>query len=187
MTFESPLNHLLGRRAFLTRSTTSLGMIALSSLLSPRLFAADPGPSLKTGGALGSLHFPPRAKRIIYLFMSGAPSHIDLYDPKPKLKDLTGSELPPSVRMGQRITGMTSGQKELQVVGSPFEFHKCGKAGTEISELLPNIGKVVDMKPEPGTMVAPNSNIVLYIGVASSTPTTTPTPTTQTTTTTIGP
>jgi len=144
MTFESPLNHLLGRRAFLTRSTTSLGMIALSSLLSPRLFAADPGPSLKTGGALGSLHFPPRAKRIIYLFMSGAPSHIDLYDPKPKLKDLTGSELPPSVRMGQRITGMTSGQKELQVVGSPFEFHKCGKAGTEISELLPNIGKVVD-------------------------------------------
>ena len=132
------------RRAFLTRSTTSLGLVALSSLLNPRLFGDDSSAAPKPKGALKGLHVAPRAKRVIYLFMSGAPSHIDLFDPKPNLKDRTGSELPASVRMGQRITGMTSGQKQLLVVGSPFEFQRHGKAGVELSELLPHTGKIVD-------------------------------------------
>ncbi len=72
-------------------------------------------------------HFTPRAKRIIYLFMSGAPSQLDLFDPKPKLTEMTGQDLPDSVRKGQRITTMTSGQKNLFCVGSPFRFRKYGQ------------------------------------------------------------
>ena len=91
-----------------------------------------------------SLHFAPKAKRIIYLFMSGAPSQLDLFDPKPKLVEMTGKDLPESVRKGQRITTMTSGQKNLFCVGSPYKFKKYGRAGMDISELLPNLTKVVD-------------------------------------------
>src|SRR6185436_11816300 len=96
------------------------------------------------GGILPELHHPAKAKRIIYLFQSGAPSHLDLFDHKPKLKELTNTELPASVRMGQRITGMTSGQKQLLCVGSPFAFKKHGNCGMEFSELLPNISKLAD-------------------------------------------
>ena len=95
-------------------------------------------------GALQRLHFAPKAKRIIYMFMSGAPSHLDLFDPKPKLIEMTGKDLPDSVRKGQRITTMTSGQKNLLCVGSPFKFAKYGQAQMDISELLPHLTKVVD-------------------------------------------
>jgi hypothetical protein len=81
---------------------------------------------------------------VIYLFMSGGPSHIDLFDPKSRLAELTNTELPPSVRMGQRITGMTSGQKQLLCVGSPFQFTRHGRCGMELSELLPHIGGIAD-------------------------------------------
>ena len=137
---------LLCRRAFLKHSTTGLGAAALATLLNPGLFAGiskTPAES-SAGGILKGLHFPAKAKRVIYLFMSGAPSHIDLYDPKPRLKALTNTELPASVRGGQRITGMTSGQKELLCVGSPFDFKKHGRCGTEISDLLPHIGGMAD-------------------------------------------
>lgn len=136
--------NLIARRAFLRRGATGIGSLALASLLNERLFAADADPALATHGALKQLHFAPKAKRVIYLFQSGAPSHIDLFDPKPKLKDLTGTELPKTVRGDQRITGMTSGQKQLLVVGSPFEFKPHGKCGTEISEILPHTAKIVD-------------------------------------------
>lgn len=106
--------------------------------------ASAAAPRVHVPGTLKTLHFIPKAKRIIYLFKSGAPSHLDLFDPKPGLKPLTNSELPGSVRMGQRITGMTSGQKQLLVVGSPFAFKPCGKCGVELSELLPNIGSIAD-------------------------------------------
>ncbi len=128
---------VLNRRTFLKRSTTSLGAVALGSLLSQKLFGAPQR-------ALPNLHFAPKAKRVIYMFMSGAPSHIDLFDYKPKLKDLTGTELPGSIRMGQRITGMTSGQKQLLCVGSPFSFSKHGNSGAELSELLPHTAQVAD-------------------------------------------
>ncbi len=144
MNWIEDLNTLASRRAFLARSSTGLGALALGSLLNGKLGAAETKPDAKTSGIINPLHFAPKAKRVIYLFMSGAPSHIDLFDPKPKLKELTNTELPASVRMGQRITGMTSGQKQLLCVGSPFEFKRHGKCGMELSELLPNIGKIAD-------------------------------------------
>jgi hypothetical protein len=143
MSLQFDIEKILTRRAFLTRSTTGLGSIALASLLQPSLIGSA-APISKTGGALGPLHFAPKAKRIIYLFQSGAPSHLDLYDPKPKLKEMTGKELPPSVRMGQRITGMTAGQSVLKCVGSPFEFKRFGRCGTEMNSLLTGIGGVAD-------------------------------------------
>jgi hypothetical protein len=145
MFLQNDINKILSRRAFLRRSTTALGTAALASLLNKDLFAgASAAPSLISKGIINPLHFAPRAKRVIYLFMSGAPSHIDLFDPKPKLKELTGTELPKSVRGDQRITGMTSGQKQLLVVGSPYEFKSYGNCGAQISELLPNIGGIAD-------------------------------------------
>ena len=95
-------------------------------------------------GVLDKLHVAPKAKRVIYLFQSGAPSHIDLFDPKPKLAELTGTELPPSVRRGQRITGMTAGQKQLLCVGSPFAFKRFGKNGVELSEVMSHTGGIID-------------------------------------------
>src|SRR5687768_2906812 len=140
MNFTDGLQRFLTRRAFLRQSTTGVGALALSSLLKPDLFAAGP----PSRGALGQLHFAPKAKRVIYLFQSGAPSHLDLFDPKEKLKEMTGEELPPSIRMGQRITGMTAGQSVLKCVGSAYEFKKYGKHGVEMSSLLPNIGGIAD-------------------------------------------
>ena len=131
------------RRQFLGRSTTGIGVLALASLLDRDLFAEGPT-GWKTQGALPSLHFAPKAKRIIYLFMSGGPSQIDLFDPKPVLKQRTGEELPASVRNGQRITGMTSGQSQLLMVGGSHEFRRFGSGGVELSEQLPHLGEIVD-------------------------------------------
>src|ERR1044071_7040777 len=135
-------------RAFLTRSTTGLGALALGTLLRRDLLGAAPEPAVtahpQAAGTLKTLHTPPRAKRVIYLFQSGAPSHLDLFDPKPRLTKMTGEELPPSVRMGQRITGMTAGQKALLCVGPAFPFKRYGANGVELSELIPNIGGIVD-------------------------------------------
>ncbi|MBM3840480.1 MAG: DUF1501 domain-containing protein [Verrucomicrobia bacterium] len=142
--FYRELARVMTRRHFFSRTSLGLGTIALGSLLNKDLFAATAQSGAKSFGAINPLHFAPRAKRVIYLFMSGAPSHIDLFDSKPKLAQLTGTELPPSVRGNQRITGMTSGQAQLLCVGSPFKFAKYGKGGVELSELLPNIAKVAD-------------------------------------------
>ena len=146
MFLQSEIEKTLTRRTFLTRSTTGLGALALGALLRQDLFGADAptAHSLKPGGALKSLHFAPKARRVIYLFQSGAPSHLDLFDPKSKLTEMTGAELPPSVRMGQRITGMTAGQSALLCVGPAYPFKRYGKSGVELSELLPGIGGIVD-------------------------------------------
>ena len=136
-----------GRRAFLQKSTTGLGMLALGSLLNGKAFAgpaATDDPKLAVPGAMKHLQWAPKAKRVIYLLMSGAPSHLDLFDPKPELIKMTGKDLPDSVRQGQRITGMTSGQKNLFCVGSPFKFSKYGKCGMDLSELLPFTSKIAD-------------------------------------------
>src|SRR3954467_4030631 len=141
MNFSPDLASALSRRAFLQKSTTGIGTLALASILSPSAFGAS---DLEVPGALKQLHFAPKAKRIIYLFMSGAPSHLDLFDPKPKLTEMQGKELPDSVRKGQRITTMTSGQKNLFCVGSPFSFAKYGQSGMDLSELLPHVSKITD-------------------------------------------
>src|SRR3954471_14375790 len=125
MDFRDELSRATTRRQFLGRSTTGIGVIALASLLNENLLAGTSSSSstgLPAGSALGRLHFAPRAKRVIYLFMSGGPSHIDLFDPKPLLAKRTGEELPDSVRGGQRITGMTSGQSKLLMVGGASGF-----------------------------------------------------------------
>jgi hypothetical protein len=135
---------LTTRRHFFGRSATGIGVAALASLLNERLFAAEVDPALKTYGTLPALHFAPKAKRVIYLFMSGGPSHIDLFDYKPKLKNHNGQELPASIRMGQRITGMTSGQKSFPCAAPIFKFAQHGKCGTWVSDLLPHTAKIVD-------------------------------------------
>src|SRR5439155_21213377 len=89
-------------------------------------------------------HFAPKAKRVIYLFMAGGPAQMDLLDYKPTLEKLHGTELPASVRMGQRLTGMTSGQSAFPVVKSIFKFAQHGKCGAWVSELIPNIAEIVD-------------------------------------------
>ena len=101
------------RRQFLGSAGACLGTAALASLLSQDGVAG----TSNSGTAVGMApHFPPRAKRVIYLFQSGGPSHLELLDYKPKLKELHGTELPDSIRQGQRLTGMTSGQKSFPVV-----------------------------------------------------------------------
>ena len=145
MNSDSQLRSLLTRRAFFGRTATGLGAAALASLLGPPAGSAK-GPVVATGshGVMPGLHFAPKAKRVIYLFQSGGPSHIDLFDYKPGLKQHHGEELPASIRMGQRLTGMTSGQKSFPCVAPMFSWKQHGQSGTWLSELLPHLGRVVD-------------------------------------------
>ena len=143
MNSEAQLRALLTRRAFFGRSATGLGAAALASLLGPTVGAAGQ-PAASSHGVLPGLHFAPKAKRVIYLFQSGGPSHIDLFDNKPALKAHHGEELPGSIRMGQRLTGMTSGQKSFPCVAPMFSWRQHGNSGVWLSELLPNLGRVVD-------------------------------------------
>ena len=126
--FESPLG--LDRRGFLQRFGGGLGGIALANMLH--------------GETGGGLHHPAKAKRVIYLFQSGGPSQIDLFDHKPKLTEETGKELPDSVRQGQRLTGMSGNQASLPLVGSPFKFAQHGKSGHWMSDRLPHTAKIAD-------------------------------------------
>jgi hypothetical protein len=134
---------LLTRRHFFGRAAAGLGTVALASLLNPDLFAA-PDDARATGGLAGLPHFRPRAKRVIYLFQSGAPSQMDLFDYKPRLRDLRGSELPALVRMGQRLTGMTATQAHFPIAPSRFHFARHGQSGAWLSELLPHTARVAD-------------------------------------------
>ena len=119
------------RRQFLLNSATGLGSAALASLINGDAHAASP-------------HQRPRAKRVIYLFMHGGPSQMDLFDHKPQLQKWRGTQLPDSVRQGQRLTGMTSNQKTLPVAPSVFKFARHGECGAWVSELMPNLSTVVD-------------------------------------------
>jgi hypothetical protein len=131
----------ISRRQLLTRTSLGLGAVALSSLINPSVLAAATSSS---SGALKAPHFAPKARRIIYLFQSGGPSHLDLFDYKPKLDALFGKDLPPSVRMGQRLTGMTSGQTAFPMIPSKFGFNRYGQNGTYVSDLLPHTSKILD-------------------------------------------
>jgi hypothetical protein len=134
------------RRQFFRRSTAgvALGIPALGALLAQDGLGAGEAINPKTGGLVGLPHFAPRARRVIFLHQSGAPSQMELFDYKPNLAKWQGQDLPDSVRMGQRITGMTSGQSSLPVAPSIFKFNQAGKSGTLISELLPHHAKIVD-------------------------------------------
>ena len=136
----------LCRRAFLRGSGAGLGTAALASLLGAdqQVAAADPMADAAAGGLPGMPHLAPRAKRVIYLFQSGAPSQIDLFDHKPALADLRGTDLPDSIRQGQRLTGMTSRQEHFPIAPSMFRFDQHGESGQQISELLPHTAKVAD-------------------------------------------
>lgn len=134
------------RRHFFGRAAGGIGTAALASLLNPNLFGAT-APSTEELGAQDLERykkFAPKAKRVIYLFMSGAPSQLDMWDYKPQLEPWYDKDLPDSVRNGQRITTMTSGQTRFPIAPSTFKFNRHGKNGTWVSELLPHTAKIVD-------------------------------------------
>jgi hypothetical protein len=130
------------RRRFLTHTSGWLGTAALASLLNPRLFADDA--SVPVPGVLGRTHFAPRAKNVIYLFMAGGPSHIDLFDHKPILRQRHGQEIPRSVLGEQRVTLMTRNQGHFQTASTPYGFRRAGRAGIEMSELWRYLPAVAD-------------------------------------------
>jgi hypothetical protein len=135
------------RRHFLSASSLGLGSTALAALLDPSLLVAAPATqgTAPTGAPLlASPHLVPRVKRVIYLFQSGGPSQLELFDYKPRLRTMNGEELPESIRKGQRLTGMTAHQKSFPMAGSQFEFARHGKSGTWISELLPHTARIAD-------------------------------------------
>ena len=128
------------RRHFLSRLSLGVGSVALGSLLIPDLFRSREDELIPAGIS----HFAPKAKRIIYLFQSGAPSQLDLFDYKPLLNKMQGQDLPESIRMGQRLTGMTANQKKFPLAGSLFRFNQYGQSRAWVSELMPYTSKIVD-------------------------------------------
>jgi hypothetical protein len=138
------------RRHFFGRASAGIGVAALASLLRRESgpFAEgslNDGPDLPSSDSRSEFpNFPPRAKRVIYLFQSGAPSQMDLFDFKPRLQDRRATELPDSIRMGQRLTGMTSKQASFPIAPSIFSFARHGQCGAWVSELMPHLAGVVD-------------------------------------------
>lgn len=139
----SELQQTLTRRDLLANSQRPLGAAALASLLG-RTTGASAASAEVNGGIAGLPHFAPRAKRVISLFMAGGPSHIDTWDYKPALRKIHGQELPESIRNGQRITTMTSGQKAFPCVAPMFNFSQHGQNGTWVSEILPHTARIID-------------------------------------------
>ena len=133
MTLKKQVELALTRRQLFSRTALGLGAPALASLLNTSALAGTAPP-----------HYAAKAKRVIFLHQSGGPSQLDLFDYKPKLKAMFGVELPASIRMGQRITGMTSGQSALPVAPSVFKFEQHGKSGAWLSELIPHTAKIAD-------------------------------------------
>ena len=138
------LNHLLTRRRFLRRTSAGIGMAAVASILDPQAFAATSKPASNGLGILGAPHFAPKAKRVIYLFQGGGPSHVELFDHKPILETEHGKDVPPSVLGTQRVTLMTRSQAHFYAATTPYKWKRYGQAGIEMSELLPHIGSIAD-------------------------------------------
>src|SRR5687767_15721709 len=145
--FCSNINYSMNRRDFLGRFGLGMGGVALMGLLHRDARGAKPATAPTTNAFRGVIPAPyvaPRAKRVIYLFMAGGPSQHDLFDHKPLLNTMNGQDLPDSVRMGQRLTGMSGNQATLPMAGSIFKFDKHGQCGADVSELMPWTAKVVD-------------------------------------------
>ena len=133
--FENPLG--LSRRKMLQRFGMGLGSIALSQMETTRMLHAR-------DGILKEVHHTPKAKRVIYLFQSGGPSQLDLFDYRPELEKVHGQQLPEDIRKGQRLTAMSGNQASLPMVKSPFKYIQQGESGQWISEVLPNISNIAD-------------------------------------------
>jgi len=139
------VNDKYTRRDFLVKTSLGLGALSIANFMNPlSAFSAD---SLFTDtgkGILGGPHFTPKAKRVIYLFQSGAPSQLDLFDYKPLLNKMNGVDLPENVRQGQRLTGMSAGQSSYPLAGSPYSFKQYGGSGATLSNLMPYTAKIAD-------------------------------------------
>lgn len=132
----------MNRRRFLSTMSLGIGSVALGSLLMPDLFS---GLGVDEDGLPdGIAHFAPKAKRVIYLFQNGAPAQQELFDFKPKLREMQGKEIPPSVRGTQRLTGMTAFQASFPLVGSFIDFKQYGQSQAWISDLLPYTARIAD-------------------------------------------
>lgn len=138
MSFFDEFKQNITRRHFFAQGSHLLGTAALASLAGGAAAAAESDP------LAGRTHFPGKVKHIIYLHMVGGPPQMDLYDYKPVMRDWYDKDLPDSVRMGQRLTTMTSGQARFPIAPSMFEFEQCGESGMWVSELLPWTKKMVD-------------------------------------------
>src|SRR5690554_4276690 len=137
------------RRDFLTKTSLGLGALSFAALADPlhilgRSPLNDPIQEMAAKGIVGSPHFLPKVKRVIYLFQSGAPSQQDIFDYKPLLNEMNGKELPESVRGETRLTGMSSGQASFPLAGSLFNFKQHGQSGAWMSDLMPYTSKIVD-------------------------------------------
>jgi hypothetical protein len=134
------------RRALLGRTATGIGTAALAYLFNGESFAAtaSTAPTGVIGGLAGLPHFAPKAKRVIYMFQNGAPSHVDLFDYKPKLKEWHGKEIPPEVQGGKRLSTMTGKQKAKPVLSEISKFAQHGKSGAWVSDFLPQIASIAD-------------------------------------------
>ena len=140
---------LLTRRHFFGLNAYGIGTAALAALLRHDLRAEDVAAGANAarpvyGGLPGLPHFAPKARRVIYLFQSGGPSQMELFDYKPRLQEFQGTDLPDSVRMGQRLTGMSATQSSFPVVPSKFQFARHGRSGAWVSELLPHTARIAD-------------------------------------------
>src|SRR6476619_5840310 len=142
------MNPLLDHRLFINRrhffGRMGLGATALTALLNGESSAAPAADAQANGGLPGLPHFAAKAKRVIYLFQSGAPSQRDLFDYKPRLVEQYGTDLPDSIRQGQRLTGMTATQDHFPIAPSRFRFAQHGRSGAWLSELLPHTARVAD-------------------------------------------
>ena len=138
------------RRQFLSRGSNAVSWAAFAALLAreglaPSAHAAGIEPSPTGSRPHASLtHFAPKAKHVIYLHMVGGPPQMDLYDYKPRMNEYFDKDLPDSIRMGQRLTTMTSGQKRFPIAPSKYKFARHGKSGMWVCELLPHTARMVD-------------------------------------------
>ncbi|MGC6422754.1 MAG: DUF1501 domain-containing protein, partial [Flavobacteriaceae bacterium] len=134
----------INRRHFFKKMGLGVGGLALGSMLDPFGLGGSNTDDILNASPISLPHFAPKAKRIIYLFQSGGPSQLDLFDYKPKLNELRGMDLPESIRNGQRLTGMTSGQDKFPLAGSVFNFNQYGESRAWISDLMPYTAKIAD-------------------------------------------
>jgi len=142
---EDHHNKKYTRRDFLTRTSLGMGALTLGGLMGPSpVLGKDLISQMVHGNGSGIPHFVPKAKRVIYLFQSGAPSQLDLFDHKPLLNKMNGKETPESVLGNQRLTGMTAGQTSFPMAGSVFDFKQHGQSGAWVSDLMPHTSKIVD-------------------------------------------